>query len=116
MTRRRPAAPGVRPPRDEIIAPRWCTVCGDGFVLDRRDHPWSRAETCSPPCAKRLANRGRHSGTCRHCDMVEGYHLARDADVRRIEVSGQDEDDRAVTFRTWLRRFEWTPWDEPAAG
>jgi len=47
--------------------------------------------------------------------MVEGFRLAQDADIRRIEVAGQDEDARPVTFRTWLAFYEWTPWDEPVA-
>lgn len=39
--------------------------------------------------------------------MVENFYLAQDADIRRIEVCGQDEDARPVTFREWLIRFAW---------
>jgi hypothetical protein len=113
--RPRSAAPGHRPRAGVRFAAGVCLVDGEPFILDRAAEPWARAKTCSNRCARILGNRDRHSGTCAHCDMVEGYHLARDADVRRIEVSGQDEDARAVTFREWLTRYEWTPWDEPTA-
>jgi hypothetical protein len=89
-------------------------VCAEPYVLDREVEPWARARTCSITCAKRLANRGRHSGTCRHCDMVEAFYLAQDADIRRIEVAAADEDARPITFREWLRRYEWLDL-EPAA-
>lgn len=39
--------------------------------------------------------------------MVEDFYLAQDADIQRIEVSGQDEAARPITFREWLVRFEW---------
>lgn len=103
--RRRSAEPGHRP-RCRFAAGR-CPVCGAAFVLDRAEQPWARARTCSTPCAKRLANRDRTPVTCRHCDMVEDFYLAQDADIRRIEVCGQDEDARPVTFREWLVRYEW---------
>lgn len=100
--RRRPAEPGHRPRAGVRFAAGACRHCGVAYVLDRAAQPWARARTCSPSCAKRVANRGRHSGNCAHCEMVEGYHLARDADVRRIDVAGRDEDDQPITFREWL--------------
>lgn len=102
--RRRPAEPGHRPRVGVRFACGQCPICGDWFVIDRDEQPWGRARTCSTPCAKRLANQGRRAGTCRHCDMVEDFYLAQDADIRRIEVSGQDEDARPITFREWLVR------------
>jgi hypothetical protein len=115
VTRRRPAAPGVRPPRAERIAHRVCVVDGVPFTLDRDRQPWSRARTCSPRCARILGNRSRTPATCRHCEMVEDFRLAQDTDVRRIDVACRDEDARPVTFRQWLTFYEWTTWEEPAA-
>lgn len=105
--RRRPAAPGHRPRAGVRFAAGRCRAhgCHLPYVLDRQAAPWARARTCSAACAKRVANRGRHSGNCRHCEMVEGYHLARDADIRRIDVAGRDEDARPVTFGEWLRWY-----------
>ncbi len=92
------------------IEPRWCIVCLSGFVLDREAQPWSRARTCSPACAKRLANRGRNVLTCAHCVMVESYTHERQREEIAIENGGfRDEDWRStiVTFRRWLRFYEW---------
>jgi hypothetical protein len=106
-TRRHPAAPGHRPRAGVRFASGFCAWCEDPFIVDRAEQPWARARTCSESCAKRLANLPRHSGTCRHCEMVEGWRLAADSDLRRIEVAGQDEDARPVTFREWLTFYEW---------
>ncbi len=114
-TRRRPAEPGHRPRAGVRFAAGVCPVDGEPFILDREVEPWARARTCSIRCARILGNRDRHSGTCRHCEMVEGWRLAADADLRRIEVAGQDEDARPITFRAWLESYEWTPQEEPAA-
>lgn len=112
--RRRPAAPGVRPP--QVNERRACVVCGKGFVLDRQAQPWSRARTCSGPCRARLGNRGRDVTTCRHCDMVEGYRLARYAEEQAAETIGDglDEDwrSRSITFRRWLEGRPLERWDD----
>lgn len=106
--RRRPELNrGHRPRVGARFAAGLCWWCGVGFILDREEQPWARARTCSEVCAKRKANHDRHSGNCRHCDMVESFLLAQDSDIRRIEVAAQDEDARPISFREWLRRFEW---------
>lgn len=88
-------------------------VCSHPFTLDRDAQPWSRAKTCGIRCARILGNRGRHAANCRHCVMVEEFRLAQDADIRRLDVAGRDEDARPVEFRAWLR---WYGWDrEPDA-
>ena len=54
------------------------------------------------------AERRPHAWACRHCDMVDDYRLAREADVQAAEgVHRQDEDFHAVTFKQWLQVFEW---------
>jgi hypothetical protein len=105
MTRRIPAAPGLRP-RGRFAA-GCCPSCGEWFVLDRAVQPWARARTCSTACAKRWAHRHRAPSTCRHCDMVEGYRLARNAQVQAREVAAADEDARPVVFRDWLQGYAW---------
>lgn len=56
-----------------------------------------------------------HVWPCRHCGMVTDYHLTRDAQLRRAEsLDRRDEPDQAVTFKDWLRAYEWddtTRWD-----
>lgn len=49
-----------------------------------------------------------HVWPCRHCDMVEDYHLERDAQLRRKEsLDRRDEIDQLVVFKDWLRAYEW---------
>lgn len=49
-----------------------------------------------------------HRWPCRHCGMVEDYHLLRDAQLRAKEsLSRRDEIDRLVVFKDWLRAYEW---------
>lgn len=49
-----------------------------------------------------------HIWLCRHCDMVDDYHLERDAQLRRKEsLDRRDEIDRLVVFKDWLRTYEW---------
>lgn len=115
MTRWRPTtpAPGHRPAAGVRFAAGVCP-CGTPFVLDRAAQPWARARTCSTACARRAGHRARRPDN-RHRDLVLGYRLARDADVQRIEVSGRDEDARAVTFREWLEGGGWNRdgWSDP---
>lgn len=114
-TRRRPPEPGHRPRRASRFAAGVCRnpACRATFVLDRQTAPWSRARTCSDYCAKVVANRGRTPSTCRHCDMVEAYHLQRDAELQQIEVAAQDEDRRPVTFREFIEGWEYESWTDP---
>jgi hypothetical protein len=55
------------------------------------------------------ARRSRpHRWPCRHCGMVTDYHLLRDAQVRAVEsLERRDEIDRLITFKEWLRAYEW---------
>lgn len=115
MSRRRPAAPGYRPHPRRRFSHRVCIVCEGPFTLDRVKQPWSRARTCSTRCARILGNRSRTTATCRHCEMVEEFRLAQDADIRRIDVACRDEDAQPVAFREWLRHYPWTTEQEPAA-
>ncbi len=49
-----------------------------------------------------------HTWLCRHCDMVGDYHRERDSQLRRVEsLDRRDEIDRLVTFKEWLRTYEW---------
>lgn len=115
--RRRPAAPGQRPPSHPIRVRRRCVICSARFTLNRRLQPWARARTCSAACRVALANRGRNAGNCTHCSLVESYYLARDADVNTaIEIAAGDE--RApISFRDFLCRgwAEQPPEEERAA-
>ena len=109
--RRRPAAPGVRPPAHPVIVRRRCVICRGRFSLNRRRNPWARAETCSPSCRVALATRDRRPGTCRHCDVVESYRLARDSDIREnIEIAAGDER-HPITFREFIEGWRYEPWD-----
>lgn len=45
--------------------------------------------------------------------MVEEFRLAQDADLRRLDVAGRDEDAQPVTFRAWLTFYGWDSWEEP---
>ncbi len=49
--------------------------------------------------------RRAHGPDCRHCQLVEGYRLARDTELRHAEsLACGDEDYRPVTFRQWLEQ------------
>lgn len=49
-----------------------------------------------------------HGWPCRHCGMVTEYHLVRDAQLRAAEsLDRRDEIDRLITFKQWLRVYEW---------
>jgi hypothetical protein len=115
MRRRPELNRGRRPRAGSRFAAGFCWWCGEPYVLDREAQPWARSQTCSQVCAKRKANLGRHSGNCRHCEMVESFRLAQDSDIRRLDVAAADEDARPVTFCEWLARFEWEAHHDPGA-
>lgn len=53
------------------------------------------------------AVRRRHRPGCRHCAMVELYHLERDTKIREREVAGGDEELFIPHFAWWLTHYEW---------
>lgn len=49
-----------------------------------------------------------HLWPCRHCGMVEDYRLLRQAQLEYAEgPHNRDEDYRLVTFKDWLRAYQW---------
>src|SRR5438309_1608412 len=49
-----------------------------------------------------------HVWPCRHCGMVEDYRLLRQAQLEYAEgAHNRDEDYQLVTFKDWLRAYQW---------
>src|SRR4051812_44476850 len=57
-----------------------------------------------------------HVWPCRHCGMVDDYRLQRQAQLEYAEGEhNRDEDYRLVTFKDWLRAYQWEqPPDVPS--
>jgi hypothetical protein len=49
-----------------------------------------------------------HLWPCRHCAMVDDYRLLREAQLDYAEgPHNRDENYRLVTFKDWLRAYQW---------
>ncbi len=49
-----------------------------------------------------------HRWSCKHCGMVEDYRLTRQAQLEYTEgPHGRGEDYRLITFKDWLRAYQW---------